>query len=314
MSKSAEAFRTISEVADWLGVQTHVLRFWESKFTQIKPIKRAGGRRYYRPADMLLIGGIRKLLHGDGLTIKGVQKLLREEGIAHVLDMSAPLEGTTVSQAAEEIVKEASFIVAEPEHNHSVSSVSPFPLTNKPNTIPEPQIPKADWELDQKQRTKQSYHNKIFEENPKAPVTPQDLPQSQEKTTPAKILTEALSSSEDISKLNAVEPSPKTENEFENSARISFPSMRASRLQDNPKSDETLNATNAPPNNSKLKPRVIKTPDEITRESMNISTSLFVKLVQIKNLGTEQQKIAKPLIDRLLVLRNKMTKDQLDLK
>ena len=90
--------------------------------------------------------------------------------------------------------------------------------------------------------------------------------------------------------------------------------MRASRLQDNPKSDETLNATNAPPNNSKLKPRVIKTPDEITRESMNISTSLFVKLVQIKNLGTEQQKIAKPLINRLLVLRNKMTKDQLDLK
>jgi len=314
MSKSAEAFRTISEVADWLGVQTHVLRFWESKFSQIKPIKRAGGRRYYRPADMLLIGGIRKLLHGDGLTIKGVQKLLREEGIAHVLDMSAPLEGTTVSQAAEEIVKEASFIVAEPEHNLSVSSVSPFPLTNKPNTIPEPQIPKADWELDQKQRTKQNYHNKIFEENSKGPAITQDLPQSQEKTTPAKILTEALSSSEDISKLNAVEPSPKTENEFENSARISFPSMRASRLQDNPKSDETLNATNAPPNNSKLKPRVIKTPDEITRESMNISTSLFVKLVQIKNLGTEQQKIAKPLINRLVVLRNKMTKDQLDLK
>jgi hypothetical protein len=228
--------------------------------------------------------------------------------------MSAPLEGTTVSQAAEEIVKEASFIVAEPEHNHSVSSVSPFPLTNKPNTIPEPQIPKADWELDQKQRTKQNYHNKIFEENSKRPAITQDLPQSQEKTTPAKILTEALSSSEDISKLNAVEPSPKTENEFENSARISFPSMRASRLQDNPKSDETLNATNAPPNNSKLKPRVIKTPDEITRESMNISTSLFVKLVQIKNLGTEQQKIAKPLINRLVVLRNKMTKDQLDLK
>lgn len=92
MSKSPDAFRTISEVADWLGIQAHVLRFWESKFTQVKPIKRAGGRRYYRPADMLLLGGIKKLLHDDGLTIKGVQKLLREEGMSHVVAMSPPLE------------------------------------------------------------------------------------------------------------------------------------------------------------------------------------------------------------------------------
>ena len=74
MTKSADAFRTISEVADWLDTPTHVLRFWESKFSQIKPVKRAGGRRYYRPQDMLLIGGIKKLLHHDGLTIKGAQK------------------------------------------------------------------------------------------------------------------------------------------------------------------------------------------------------------------------------------------------
>lgn len=92
MTKSADAFRTISEVADWLGVQPHVLRFWESKFTQVKPVKRAGGRRYYRPNDMLLLGGIRKLLHEDGLTIKGVQKIMREEGMAHVADLSPSLE------------------------------------------------------------------------------------------------------------------------------------------------------------------------------------------------------------------------------
>lgn len=92
MPKSPDAFRTISEVADWLDVQAHVLRFWESKFSQVKPIKRAGGRRYYRPADMLLLGGIKKLLHDDGLTIKGVQKILREEGMGHVSAMSAPLE------------------------------------------------------------------------------------------------------------------------------------------------------------------------------------------------------------------------------
>ncbi|WP_299042258.1 MerR family transcriptional regulator [uncultured Tateyamaria sp.] len=98
MAKSADAFRTISEVAEWLGVQTHVLRFWESKFTQVKPVKRAGGRRYYRPADMLLLGGIRKLLHEDGLTIKGVQKILREEGMAYVADLSPPLDAETDAQ------------------------------------------------------------------------------------------------------------------------------------------------------------------------------------------------------------------------
>ena len=95
MPKSADAFRTISEVADWLEIQAHVLRFWESKFTQVKPIKRAGGRRYYRPADMLLLGGIKRLLHDDGLTIKGVQKILREEGMSHVAALSAPLDELT---------------------------------------------------------------------------------------------------------------------------------------------------------------------------------------------------------------------------
>lgn len=89
--KSPEAFRTISEVADWLGTPTHVLRFWESRFREIKPVKRAGGRRYYRPADMELLGGIKKLLHEDGMTIRGVQKLLREQGVRRVADLSPPL-------------------------------------------------------------------------------------------------------------------------------------------------------------------------------------------------------------------------------
>ncbi len=93
MDKSRDAFRTISEVADWLGTPTHVLRFWESRFTQIKPVKRAGGRRYYRPADMELLGGIKKLLHDDGLTIRGVQKILREQGVRHVAGLSQPIDG-----------------------------------------------------------------------------------------------------------------------------------------------------------------------------------------------------------------------------
>ncbi len=76
--KSAEAFRTISEVADELEVPQHVLRFWELKFPQVKPLKRAGGRRYYRPDDVVLLRRIRQCLYDQGYTIKGVQKLLRE--------------------------------------------------------------------------------------------------------------------------------------------------------------------------------------------------------------------------------------------
>lgn len=89
MAKSADAFRTISEVAEWLETPAHVLRFWESKFTQVKPVKRAGGRRYYRPGDMALLGGIKQLLHEEGMTIKGVQKLLRERGVGHVAGLCA---------------------------------------------------------------------------------------------------------------------------------------------------------------------------------------------------------------------------------
>ena len=79
--KSAAAFRTISEVAAELDVPQHVLRFWESKFTQVKPLKRGGGRRYYRPGDIALLRRIRSLLYDDGYTIKGVQRLLREGNV-----------------------------------------------------------------------------------------------------------------------------------------------------------------------------------------------------------------------------------------
>jgi DNA-binding transcriptional MerR regulator len=93
MAKAADAFRTISEVADDLGIQKHVLRFWEVKFAQIRPMKRGGGRRYYRPEDMELLRGIRQLLHRDGYTIKGVQKILREQGLDAVKTCWQPGEG-----------------------------------------------------------------------------------------------------------------------------------------------------------------------------------------------------------------------------
>lgn len=91
--KAASAFRTISEVADVLDVQQHVLRFWETKFSQIRPLKRGGGRRYYRPEDLELLKKIHHLLYTEGYTIKGVQKLLREKGKAELLkDAPAPAQ------------------------------------------------------------------------------------------------------------------------------------------------------------------------------------------------------------------------------
>jgi DNA-binding transcriptional MerR regulator len=83
-AKAVEAFRTISEVGDDLDVPKHVLRFWEGKFPQIKPMKRGGGRRYYRPEDVELLRGIRRLLYDEGYTITGVQKLIRDNGLEFV--------------------------------------------------------------------------------------------------------------------------------------------------------------------------------------------------------------------------------------
>ena len=86
-SKSPEAFRTISEVSKDLSLPQHVLRFWETKFVQIKPIKRGGGRRYYRPEDVKLLKGIKSLLYNDGYTIRGVQKVIKENGTKKLLNI-----------------------------------------------------------------------------------------------------------------------------------------------------------------------------------------------------------------------------------
>jgi DNA-binding transcriptional MerR regulator len=88
MDKTQDAFRTIGEVAEDLDLPQHVLRFWETKFVQIKPVKRAGGRRYYRPEDVRLVAAIRVLLHSEGYTIKGVQRILREQGVRAVVAAS----------------------------------------------------------------------------------------------------------------------------------------------------------------------------------------------------------------------------------
>lgn len=124
MAKSRDAFRTISEVSEWLDTPAHVLRFWESKFTQIKPVKRAGGRRYYRPQDMELLGGIKVLLHEQGMTIKGAQKLLRENGVKHVSGLSPSLDDSDVVDTA-----------VTPQAPNVVTPIAP-PLAKQPTTVP----------------------------------------------------------------------------------------------------------------------------------------------------------------------------------
>jgi len=92
--KSREAFRTISEVAESLDLPQHVLRFWESKFSQIKPLKRGGNRRYYRPDDVTLLTAVKKLLHSDGYTIRGVQKLFKAQGVRATIVLALDEPGT----------------------------------------------------------------------------------------------------------------------------------------------------------------------------------------------------------------------------
>jgi DNA-binding transcriptional MerR regulator len=103
LDKAPDAFRTISEVAEELDIPQHVLRFWETRFAQIKPMKRSGGRRYYRPDDVDLLKGIRRLLYGEGYTIRGVQRILKEHGIKSVQGLADQTSAVTFG-AVEEAV------------------------------------------------------------------------------------------------------------------------------------------------------------------------------------------------------------------
>ena len=106
IKKSPEAFRTISEASEILSLPSHVLRFWESKFNQIKPLKRAGGRRFYRPNDILFILGIKKLLHIDGLTIIGVKRLIKENGVNFIINIGKKIRDNDSNlQKKENILK-----------------------------------------------------------------------------------------------------------------------------------------------------------------------------------------------------------------
>jgi DNA-binding transcriptional MerR regulator len=138
LNKAPDAFRTISEVADEIDVPQHVLRFWESRFAQIKPMKRGGGRRYYRPDDVDLLRGIRHLLYGEGYTIRGVQRILRDEGAAFVQDVWRAGAVAPPPQSEDDLPEE-DFVEAS-DGGRSEPDLSAFNLSASPaiERTPEP--------------------------------------------------------------------------------------------------------------------------------------------------------------------------------
>lgn len=131
MDKAPDAFRTISEVADDLDIPQHVLRFWETRFTQIKPMKRSGGRRYYRPDDVDLLRGIRRLLYGEGYTIRGVQRILKENGIKAVQGL--------VDEEATPAFAPVAARASEPRLSSAAAPLMSRPAAKKPVVEDEPE-------------------------------------------------------------------------------------------------------------------------------------------------------------------------------
>lgn len=136
MDKAVGAYRTISEVGEELDIPQHVLRFWETRFPQIKPMKRSGGRRYYRPADVLLLKGIRRLLYGEGYTIKGVQRILATQG-AGVVQRAGGASGEELAGIAE---AESSRGVAEAAESSQALATEPFEEHTETRSEAEPEL------------------------------------------------------------------------------------------------------------------------------------------------------------------------------
>ncbi|MEM9716934.1 MAG: MerR family transcriptional regulator [Pseudomonadota bacterium] len=134
MAKSKDAFRTIGEVSEWLDTPSHVIRFWESKFEEVNPVQRQGGRRYFRPEDLLFLGGLKQLLHVDGNTIKGVQKMIDEKGPEAVTDLSPALPDTDATPEPPS--------PAPPARRQRLGDIEQQVLINSPpdeDSLPEPE-------------------------------------------------------------------------------------------------------------------------------------------------------------------------------
>ena len=146
--KTTRAFRTIGEASEELGLQPHVLRFWESKFSQIQPMKRGGGRRFYRPEDIEFIRGIKTLLHEEKHPIKDVQKLIRSRGAQSIVELGRSVEKASRERAVEDTVLVPDRIRKEPDPTPSVPEVvaDSIPVTAIPQPAPAP-LPPASAEV-----------------------------------------------------------------------------------------------------------------------------------------------------------------------
>ncbi|NOR31584.1 MAG: MerR family transcriptional regulator [Sulfitobacter sp.] len=335
MSKSPDAFRTISEVADWLGIQAHVLRFWESKFTPIKPIKRAGGRRYYRPADMLLLGGIKRMLHEDGLTIKGVQKVLREEGMNYVAALSAPLDELGHSDETEDAndTVDMATLAVEPVKPESV--VLPFESARPTETAPEAAAEAAPQETPPEQNVPPQDAAPVTKpetpatDTPAAsePVRASDTSESEVKNTEQPVEKEPLNTgSSTETKLDAasdiapqapadVSPAPAAVTpEPAQAAATPGPTAEAPTAEETPASvepstlpepsepDAPSSATPAP---SALKPRIV---DVVIPSEADIPAvaGTLSSILNIRKISPAAAANIAPVLSRLTALRDSM--------
>lgn len=280
MSKSPDAFRTISEVAEWLGIPAHVLRFWESKFTQIKPVKRAGGRRYYRPADMMLVGGIKHLLHDDGKTIKEVQALLRDHGIAHVSDRSASLEQTTDPMPVIEVEASVSDFSRQPQLV-SVQEKMPMNLeSQQPRSRPEWGAEAADIQSEP-----------VVELSPEANVQPEPVPDSVPASEPTS------------------EPEPQGDSDAGAPAETSQGASEPQDLSDSPGGSpdspaEVMAETGSETAAATGRPRIIEI-DDTADDALSVShTGVLAQFAGITSLPRSSQAEALICADQLRSLAN----------
>jgi DNA-binding transcriptional MerR regulator len=144
VEKSPDAFRTISEVAVDLDVPQHVLRFWESRFREIKPMKRGGGRRYYRPDDVALLRGIRQLLYGEGYTIRGVQRIIREQGIKFIQAAGQPKPKEPDVDELTEEVDAPDAAASEAERSRGLFALLPALLGDRDGQPEDPEFAPPD--------------------------------------------------------------------------------------------------------------------------------------------------------------------------
>ena len=185
-TKTTRAFRTISEAGEELGLQPHVLRFWESKFSDIKPIKRGGGRRFYRPDDIEFIRGIKKLLHDEKHPIKDVQKLIKKKGPSRIVELGRSLE----KAAREKDVTETDLLPSR------IKSADRKPATKKPVKVAAPKAKAAEPAPKVTPVTKPA--SKLSALLPKAAVTPKPAPVPSPSAQDADDLRDALKALEAI--------------------------------------------------------------------------------------------------------------------